>query len=183
MRLKLAGAVVVALLPLALAAPASAKATTTTKPKTTTTKPAPKQPWIGSTLMVENQNKQYEAVTLQAVVDPATPDNSFDAPPAGQRVISVQIQIKNTSKGTDTDDANNNLTIIGANKQSYEAGFATINGCTNFEHGQYTLTQGQTEVGCVTFDVPTTVAIGKIRWNPNSGFSTNNAYWTPPPAG
>jgi hypothetical protein len=42
----------------------------------------------------------------------------------------------------------------------------------------YTLANGATEVGCVTFQVPTGITIAKVQYNPNGGYSTINAVWT-----
>ena len=153
--------------------------TTTTKPSHAThaTAKAP-PPGIGSTMKVLNQKKQYESVKLIAVQDPAPPGDSFTTPDAGNRFVGVQIQITSDSKGTDSDDANNNTSLIGSNSQVYSADVDSIAGCTNFDNGTYTLTQGASEVGCVTFQVPTAVTVAKVVYNPNSGFSTNNGFWT-----
>jgi hypothetical protein len=101
-----------------LLAASPALAASKPKPKattTTTTKPKPKAPGIGSTLVVLNQDKQYEAVQLQAVTDPAQSGDGFSTPDAGKRYVGVTISIHNRSKGTDTGDANNNLTLVGSN--------------------------------------------------------------------
>lgn len=166
-----------------LLAASPALAASKPKPKattTTTTKPKPKAPGIGSTLVVLNQDKQYEAVQLQTVTDPAQSGDGFSTPDAGKRYVGVTISIHNRSKGTDTGDANNNLTVVGSNNQVYQPDFTTLAGCTNFASGEYTLTSGTTEVGCVAYQVPTGVKVAKVQYNPNSGFSTNDATWTLP---
>jgi hypothetical protein len=140
-------------------------------------------PGIGSTLTVLNQDKQYEAVKLVAVLDPAQPGNSYLTPDSGKRFVGVQLQITNQSNGTDSSDANSNTSVVGSNKQVYSADFDPIAGCTNFSNGGYTLPKGASDVGCVTFQVPTGVTIAKVEYNPNSGFSTNNAIWTLNPPG
>lgn len=88
-----------------LLAASPALAASKPKPKattTTTTKPKPKAPGIGSTLVVLNQDKQYEAVQLQTVTDPAQSGDGFSTPDAGKRYVGVTISIHNRSKGTDT---------------------------------------------------------------------------------
>jgi hypothetical protein len=156
---------------LAAAGPAAAK----TKPK-----PHSSGPTIGSTQRVLNQAKQYEAIRLIAIFDPAQPANSFLGPNPGMKYVAVEIQITNQSKGTDAGDANNNLSVIGSNKQGYQADFDDVSECTNFNGGQYTLPKGGSEQGCVVYQMPTSVTVSKVQYNPNSGFSTNNAFWTIP---
>ena len=171
---------VVGALALAAGVGAAGASTTTTKPSRAAhaTAKAPPPPGIGATIKVLNQKKQYESVKLIAVQDPAQPGDSFTTPDAGNRFVGVQIQITNDSKGTDSDDANNNTSLIGSNSQVYSADVNSIAGCTNFDNGTYTLTQGASEVGCVSFQVPTAVTVAKVVYNPNSGFSTNNGFWT-----
>jgi hypothetical protein len=158
-----------------MASPAVAKGKPKSKPK-----PKPSGPTIGSTLRVLNQNKQYEAVKLVAIFDPAQPSDPDLGPNAGMKYVGVEIQITNQSKGTDSGDANNNTSVIGSNKQGYQADFDSISECTNFNSGEYALPKGQPEIGCVIFQMPTAVAVSKVEYNPNSGFSTNNAVWSVP---
>lgn len=166
------------------------KTTTTTHPEkkstTTTTKPKKKKKasnGVGTTQVVENQDKQYEAVKLVAVIDPAQGADSFTTPDTGKRFVAVEIQVTNRSNGTDSSDANNNLTVVGSNKQDYDADFDAVSECTDFNNGAYNVSKGESQVGCVTYQIPTGVGVAKVQYNPNSGFSTNNAEWTLNPAG
>ena len=155
----------------------AASGTTSTRPgHSSHSKQAP--PGIGSTLRVLNQDKQYESVKLVAVMDPAQPGDAFTTPDAGKRFVGIELQITNQSKGTDTDDANNNTSLVGSNEQVYSSDVSSIAGCTNFDNGTYTLSEGATEIGCVTFQLPDGIKIANVGYNPNSGFSTNNAVWT-----
>jgi hypothetical protein len=149
---------------------------------TTTTKPKPAN-GIGVTQVVENEEKQYEAVKLVGVIDPAQGADEFTTPDDGKRFVAVQVQITGQSTGNDTNDANNNLSIVGSDKQVYSPDFDQVSGCTDFNDGQYTVTKGESEVGCVTYQVPIGVTVTTVKYNPNSGFSTNEASWSlNPPA-
>jgi hypothetical protein len=172
----------VAAAPVTMAGASSKKstATTTTKPKPK--KPKPKKPepstGIGVTFTVQNQVKQYEAVKFVAVIDPAQSGNQFLTPPAGDRFVAVEIQITGKSAGNDSNDANNNLSVVGSNGQVYSADFYPVTECTDFSNGQYSVTKGQSETGCVTYAMPTGVGVAHVKYNPDSGFSTNEATWT-----
>lgn len=136
------------------------------------------KPGIGQTIVVENEAKQDEAVKLIAVTTPATAQTpTFTTPPAGDRFVGVTLQIKNKSKGTDSNSADDNTSIVGSNKQVYTATIATLSGCTDFDDGTYTLAKGASEIGCVAFAIPNGVKVAKVEYNPDAGFSTNNATW------
>lgn len=133
---------------------------------------------IGVTHVVENETKQYEAVKFVALIDPAQTGNQFLNPDAGKRFVAVEIQITGQSSGTDTGDANTNVSVVGSNNQVYTASFFPVSECTDFSSGQFTLNKGESETGCVTLQLPTGVGVSHVKYNPNAGFSTNNAEWT-----
>lgn len=102
------------------------------------------------------------AVQLQQVIDPAQSSNQYLTPDAGNRFVGVKVQITNPGPANVQDDANNDITAIGSNGQIYTADFDTIAGCTNFNDGDYGLTSKASAVGCVTFQIPTGVAVTKV---------------------
>jgi hypothetical protein len=145
-------------------------------------KPAPEtdQP-VGSTFQLQDQdnngkNTTYK-VTLTKVVDNATPDNSFDTPPAGDRLVGAEFSITGLS-GTSQDDANGDATVLGTNKQIYQFGLEGLADGTNFDGGDWSVGPGQTEVGWVSFDVPDSVGVASVRWTTASDpFSSEVASW------
>jgi hypothetical protein len=178
MRRILAGAVAVAM---ACTLAAGAAGATTHHHKKA--KPKPKaQPWIGSTLLVLNETKQYEAVKLEAITDPAQGADEFTTPDPGKRFVGVTFEITNRGPGADSNDANDNATVVGSDKQDYTPDLNSLAGCTDFAYGQYNLGVHAQAVGCVAFQLPTGVTVAKVQWNPNAGFSTNEATWTAPKA-
>jgi len=154
-----------------------AAATTHNKTKHHATKRRPSD-GIGVTHVVENETKQYQAVTFVALIDPAQPGNQYLTPTAGTRFVAVEIKIAGKSPGNDMGDANNNVSVVGSNNQVYSPNFGTVSECTDFDSGQYTVTKGESEVGCVNFQIPMGVGVAHVKYNPNSGFSTNEAEWT-----
>ena len=148
--------------------------------KSLCTKPPP---GIGAKFTVVNQHNQVESVKLVSVIDPATGQDGL-GPKADDRFVGIEIQITNQSKTVDSGDANNNTSVVGSNEQVYSADFAPLSECTDFDSGQYNLSPGEPEIGCVTVQIPNGVGVAKVKYNPSSGFSTNNAEWTlaPPPA-
>jgi hypothetical protein len=165
--------------PTTIVGASSKKSTTTTTTKHKAKKPKPKPATgIGVTFTVENETKQYEAVKFVAVFDPAQTGNQYLTAPAGDRFVAVEIQITGKSSGNDSNDANNNLSVVGSNGQVYSAAFDPVTECTDFSSGQYAVTKGQSETGCVTYAMPMGVGVAHVKYNPNSGFSTNEATWT-----
>ena len=117
------------------------------------------------------------AVKLVQIIDPASGDSQFATPDAGKRFVGVKVQITNNGTSAYKDDANNNLTLIGSDNQSYTSDVNSIAGCINFSNGEYTLGAGASATGCVNFQVPNGVTVAKVQFTPNAGFSGDTGEW------
>lgn len=133
--------------------------------KTVAVKAPPKPPPSHKgalTIQDFNGNTLLVAPTL---IDPATPDSSFDDPPAGTRLVAIRLKLTSQGPGAISDDANNDATVIGSNDQDYNASFDSIAGCTNFNSGDYTIPKGQSQTGCVAYEVPTGVKVKSLQFS------------------
>jgi hypothetical protein len=154
----------------ATSAPAAATAPTASA--------APSSEGIGQGFEVSGQDGGKYGVVLTKVIDPASPDNEFDAADAGKRLVAAVFSVTGAS-GTSSDDANLTASLNGSDGQVYQPSFAGIAGYTNFSSGDFRVTAGQTEVGAVAFEVPDGVKVAEIQWTPAGGFGTGaTSTWT-----
>lgn len=131
---------------------------------------------VGDTLMIGGN--QGLAVTLAQIIDPAPPDNPYSTPDAGTRFVATKLIIVNKGQVSAQDDANNNVTVIGSDNQSYTFSIvADTSGCTNFSNGEYTLAPNASATGCVTFELPSNVTVAKVQFETNSGLSGDTGEW------
>jgi len=181
-----------------IAAGAAAGCTTTTATKTAPPPAANGQPStpapsksvnsttgpVGTTYKVTNteagnSGNQTAVYTVQAtqVVDPAAPDNSFDAAPSGQHLVGVEFTIKGVS-GTEQDDANSDAVLQGSNGQDYTPNFGAIAAGTNFNSGQFNTSAGTSVTGWVNFQVPDGVTVTNVQWSPGASTGGTTVTWT-----
>ena len=111
-------------------------------------------------------------MTLVKVIDPAQGADQFTTPNSGERFVGAVFRITALKGSPQDEDANNDAVIVGSNGQSYTADFSDIAGYTNFADGVIHVAQGETEIGAVTFQVPTTVKVAKIQWGASSNFGS-----------
>ncbi len=142
---------------------------------TTTTTLAPGKP--GTAFSITDQSGDNVGVEVYKVIDPATPDNQFDAAPSGQRLVAVQIGVRDEASGPFTDDMDSDTTLVGSDSQTYTAAFSGISGCTNFDNGTVDLTKGSTAVGCVVFELPTGVTPAQVDFKPEADFGGSPVQW------
>jgi hypothetical protein len=113
---------------------------------------------------------------MTQVIDPATA-TAYETPDAGTRFVAVEMTVDNIGSETIDDDANLDVSVVGTDSQGYTADFDSVSECTNFDSGEFTLTPGQSEIGCVVFQLPTDVNVETIGFNDSAPGGI--ASWTP----
>jgi len=135
------------------------------------------QPVGASQTLVSGTGVPY-SVKLVTVINPATPaTRTFGAPAPGTRFVASEFTITNKGHVPFTNDANLDASIIGSNDQVYSATFNTVTDCTNFASGRVDLLPGDSETGCVVFDIPSTVAPAHVKWASTDGIGST-VEWT-----
>lgn len=133
--------------------------------------------YVGDTLELDRIGDSRIAVTLVQVHNPATV--RFGRDPA-MNYLATALRIKNLGRLTITGDANNDVSVVGSDQQSYPASLATTSDCSNFVYGQFVLAPQESATGCVTFALPTGVSPATVRYSPSSGISLDVGEWTLP---
>ncbi|MGK2966013.1 MAG: DUF4352 domain-containing protein [Tepidiformaceae bacterium] len=113
-------------------------------------------------------------VTLVRVIDPATSDNQFTQPDAGNRYWAVEVQIENVG----TQEVNGlDWKLRGSNDFEYDREFVSGVGA---ELELFTnLTPGAKQQGLVVFEIPADVTPKWLRADPNP-FIANDLYFDAP---
>lgn len=153
----------------------SSAAKTAAKTTSTSTTSAPT---LGATEIVTDSNGNKFTVQATSVTDPANPSDEFNQPKSGHRLVAVNLVLVNKSAAVIQDDALTDTSVVGSDNQTYQPSFDTVSGCTDFNSGQFTLTPNSTSSGCVTFDIPTTVKVARILFEPLSLTSNTVATWS-----
>lgn len=134
----------------------------------------------GATLALKAADGQTASVTLTKVIDPASGADQFTTPDPGKRFVATVFTITNTSHQAVQGDANNDVSVIGSDNQSYSPDFSDVAECTNFNSGSFNLGAGESVSGCVVFQVPTAVTVAKVQFTPSAGFASDFGEWLNP---
>lgn len=152
-----------------------------TSPAKTTPKPSVSEfPAVGATLALsgESSGERYQ-VTLTSVVDPASESDGMGLLPAGQKLVAVNLTVKNVGRGIQQESIDDNVTLIDSAGHTYdgisELGYS-VSQCQTFG-GQATLPPGQSESGCVVFQIPSAAVLAKFQYIPDAGFASSLTEW------
>ena len=125
---------------------------------------------VGAAISLQTTQGVQLIVTLEHVVDPARATLG-EKPPPGTRFVAVKLTVTDRSASRDlSDSADDNVTVVGSNNETYTSYLAGASGCTNFDNGQYRLGPGESATGCVMFPVPEAVRVSEVKWTTDSGF-------------
>lgn len=125
----------------------------------TASPPSTAPPTIGTTLAA---GSTY--VTVTKIIDPASPANQYLNAGAGNRLVGVKFVITNRASKILSDDINLDATVQGSNGQTYTAFLGDISGCTNFNHGTFTIRANQVQTGCASFAIPNGVTVAQVQF-------------------
>jgi hypothetical protein len=117
---------------------------------------------IGDTVTVSDGAGGDSDVTLIALIDPARGADQYSTADAGDRFVGVELRITDSGSGLVQSDANDDVTIVGSNNQTYTSAFDNIAGCTNFNEGAYALGPSESTTGCVVFQVPVGIQVQRV---------------------
>lgn len=131
--------------------------------------------YLGDTLELDRIGDSRIAVTVARVIDPATVPYGRDA---AKNYLAVEMTIKNIGRLTITGDANNDVSVIGSDRQNHPSSLAAVSECTNFLYGQFVLAPQEAAAGCVAFALPPGVTPTRVKYSPSSGISVDVGEWT-----
>ena len=117
-------------------------------------------------------------MTLTNVSDPATPADQFNIPDPGNKLVGVYLTIKDVGASGVSDNANLDVGVVGTDGQDYSADFNSIMGCTNFNNGDYVLSPGEAQRGCVTFQLPRSVKVARVQFTTMNNLNVSSAEWS-----
>lgn len=152
----------------------SPTASSSSKTASSSSKPA-SAAHVGATISLPG-----ESIIVVKVIDPAQGADQYTTPDAGKRFVGVEVTINDTAKAALSDDANSTVSVIGSDNQDYTADLSSISECTNFNSGAYNIASGQSQTGCVTFQIPNAVTVAKVQFTDNAGLGSNTAQWLVP---
>ncbi len=145
-------------IPAPVPAPAPAPAPVTTP--ATAPKTGPETGRIGEALSVDHG----ALVVTPTVRDPVAGLNEFETPMPGARFIAVHLVLRNAGSTQIENDAEVDTSVIGSNSQAYTTAFDETPGCTDFDSGEYSLSPGGEETGCVLYELPEGVTAQEVRF-------------------
>jgi hypothetical protein len=124
---------------------------------------------IGKPVLIAGFGGDRARVVVVKLIEPSTPANALMGADPGSRLVAVEVHIFNAGTTTLDDDALNDLSIGGSNRDTYTPGLASAAGCPDFDYNAFTLNREASATGCVEFQLPDGVAVERVMFTLESG--------------
>ncbi len=138
---------------------------------------SPQKATIGTAITLSGLDSgEQMSVSVTKVITDASATDSFNAPPAGDRLVAVQFRLSDTGSAAYSDSPSNGAAVVDSAGQSYQSGLETVVGCQAFG-GTENIAPGSSGLGCVTFEVPEAAKIVAAQFTLDSGMGPQTGQW------
>jgi hypothetical protein len=155
----------------ATAAPAASSETTSAS------RSATRQAAIGETLKLRGSGGLTVDVTVDAVLDPLSV-GQYDQADAGQRFIGVQVTLQNVGSVPYSDSPSNGATLLSRSDEQATSEIVTGGPCGNGFQSSAKIAPGDTQQGCLPFELPVNETAGTFQFTLDSGFADQTGQWS-----
>lgn len=132
---------------------------------------------LGATLTLAGNDGESMVVTVDQVMDPL-PVGQFDQPDSGQRFVGVQITLKNVGSVAYSDSPSNGATLLSDTNEQATSEDVSGGPCGNDFESSANIAPGNTQQGCIPFEMPTGQAPGTFQFTLDSGFANQTGQWS-----
>lgn len=144
---------------------------------TTPSAPSAQKAGVGDTInLTDSTSGKNIKVTVVKVIDPDSPANEVEQPPAGDRFESIQFRIVNSGTATYQDDPLVAITAKDAAGQNMQQMTVTSTAAGAQMPSSVSLVPGDTALGYVTFAVPSGDRIAQAQYALDAGIGTTGQW-------
>jgi hypothetical protein len=152
-------------------------AVTTTSTQARQVARSPQQASVGDTLTLKGHGGLTMAVTVDQVMDPLQV-GQYDQPDTGQRFVGIQISLKNVGSAPYSDSPSNGATLLSTTNEQAQSQIVSGGPCGNDFGSSAKIAPGDSQQGCLAFQMPVRQTAGTFQFTLNSGFGDQTGQWS-----
>jgi uncharacterized protein DUF4352 len=147
----------------------------TTAPRAATG--SPQKAKVGDTLTLKGNGGESMAVTVDQVMDPLQV-GQYDQPDSGRRFVGIQITLKNVGSAAYSDSPSNGSTLLSNTNEQAKGQIVSGGPCGNDFASSANIAPGDTQKGCIPFEMPVGQTPATFQFTLNSGFADQTGQWS-----
>jgi hypothetical protein len=116
-------------------------------------------------------------VSVDGVIDPLAV-GEFDQADPGERFVGVQITLHNVGTVPYSDSPSNGATLLSSDDEQAESEIVTGGPCANGFASDVKIAPGDSQQGCVAFELPDGESPATFQFTLDSGFADDTGQWS-----
>lgn len=129
-----------------------------------------------ATLAGERSGESLEVTLLS--YKPTITVGEYDTPESGMKYVGVVLKIKNVGTVPYSDSPSNGATILTASGHQGKTAIIASGECSEGFASGVKIAAGESQEGCIPFELPQEDAAAKFQWTPASGFGEETGEWS-----
>ncbi len=129
-----------------------------------------------ATLKGEQSGEQLEA-TLLSFKESITA-GEYDTPQSGMKYVGVTLKLTNIGTVPYSDSPSNGATILTASGAQGKIALISSGECSEGFATSVKIAPGESQEGCIPFELPQEDTAARLQWTPSSGFGEETAEWS-----
>lgn len=138
---------------------------------------SPQQAKVGDKLTLTGNAGESMAVTVDQVMDPLQVGR-VDQPDPGQRYVGIQITLKNVGSAPYSDSPSNGATLLSGTNEQAQGQIVSGGPCGNGFQSSANIAPGDTQQGCLPFELTKGQTPGSFQFTLDSGFANQTGQWS-----
>lgn len=132
---------------------------------------------VGDSLTLTGNGGESLLVTVDGVMDPLQVGEDDEAD-AGQRFVGVQITLKNSGSVAYSDSPSNGATLLSDSNEQAQSQIVSGGPCGNDFQSSVKLAPGDSQQGCVPFEMVEGQTPATFQFTLDSGFANQTGQWS-----
>lgn len=129
-----------------------------------------------ATLAGERSGESLEVTLLS--YKPTITVGEYDTPDSGMKYVGIVLKIKNVGTVPYSDSPSNGATILTASGHQGKTAIIASGECSEGFASGVKIAGGESQEGCIPFELPQEDAAAKFQWTPASGFGEETGEWS-----
>jgi hypothetical protein len=133
---------------------------------------------IGGTATLEGERSGERVEATLAAYKESVSGGEYDQPQQGMRYVAITLRLKNVGSVVYSDSPSNGATILTAEGRQGKTAVLTAGECSEGFAESVRIAPGESQEGCVAFELPERETAARVQWTPSSGYGEQTAEWS-----
>jgi hypothetical protein len=138
---------------------------------------------VGDSAVLEGERSGERLQATLLAYKETVSGGEYDTPQSGMKYVGVTLKLTDIGTFPYADSPSNGATILTMSGKQGKTALISSGECSEGFATSVKIAPGESQEGCIPFELPQEDTAAKLQWTPNSGFGEETVEWSIPPNG